>query len=162
MTKDEVKKVFEGWYDEWLRQRSPYVQSLSEEKQLELWKALVWERIKAEDPELEGESSEGLLKMGLKNVVHKMFEEDAPNGEYDSRAWVPVEGEDEYVMMNRLTKEQLSWFHMLLVSGGGGPKLDERAERNVRYVISRRGEWEKHPECKTLGQLEAVLQEAMQ
>jgi hypothetical protein len=66
---------------------------------------------------------------------------DCPTGQYREDAIVSIG--DRRFLMRFLTRESLlAW------------ALHESDERNLAYIKSRLDKWDRHPECKTLAELE--------
>jgi len=69
MTTEEALARLEGWGEEWMLTRSPYIQGLDQEEQIAIMTAHVWERAEAE-PEL----LKAVVSMRLKRIVEEELE----------------------------------------------------------------------------------------
>jgi hypothetical protein len=89
---------------------------------------------------------EAALNDRAREIFLRYEAERYPKGEYREDAILPI-GEDKRVMMQFITRKTLlAW------------ALHESDERNLAYIKNRLDKWDRHPECKTLAELENAIQ----
>jgi hypothetical protein len=71
-----------------------------------------------------------------------------PTGAYREDGFLPLSDRLRVFMRDATREHLLSW------------ALQENDEHNLAYIKSRLDHWEKHPSCKTLGELEATITKA--